>query len=870
MDMPSSSRVANTLAELGIPRRNHLLPFFWQHGDHHDRLEQQVARIADSGAGAFCVESRPHRDFCGDSWWADMDVILDAAQRRHLEVWLLDDNHFPTGNANGEIARSHPDLRAWRLVERHVDVMGPARDLTLLVEPDTPDTRLLAVWAYPRRDHAETLEDAPIELTAHVRGEFLTWDVPAGCHRVFFLSLTHAGALHGQSHYIDMLRDESVDVLLSAVYEPHFQHYGHLFGKTFRGFFSDEPCLGNSWGGRFMSTDYGMYNRRPGQPGLALPWSESFVTELGRQFGESVWTSRLPGLWYPLGEATRTIRANYMELVSCGYRDHFVRRVGDWCRAHGVEYIGHVIEDQNAHARLGHGTAHYFRAEDGQDMSGMDIVLHQVMPGLGAHIHSAICFGGTVDPDFFQCTLPKMCASAAHLDPRTHGRAMCEVFGAFGWAEGAPFMKWLMDFLLVRGVNEFVPHAFSPAFPDGDCPPHFGAEGHDPQFGAFTALMQYSNTVASLLAGDGCTHLATAALLYHAEAEWLALDDSEYLLTQLPARQLMQAHIDFDIVPVDAVCAGQAENHRLRLAHETFDCLVIPGARHLPERLLAKLAELRAAGVPVLIVDMAPDGWQPNVTLQNLGHELRQRGLFDVELVGDAADIRHLHLRRGGLDIVYLVNESTTADVRFVFRSALRGPYLYLDAARDRVLGGETACGDIPLDLCAGESCALVFGMERQPDCPPRHQAGTSVTVAPLLEVALASHENLSDFQPLCQTAEPLNITGPACRPDFSGHIRYRFSLDLTDEQAHGCELDLGEVGQAAALSINGTSLGWRFGRPFAFDLTGVAQAGHNDIEVLVANTLGNAIRDPFSRFMPLPRSGMMGPLRLTTPELTR
>ena len=170
MDMPSSSRVANTLAELGIPRRNHLLPFFWQHGDHHDRLEQQVARIADSGAGAFCVESRPHRDFCGDSWWADMDVILDAAQRRHLEVWLLDDNHFPTGNANGEIARSHPDLRAWRLVERHVDVMGPARDLTLLVEPDTPDTRLLAVWAYPRRDHAETLEDAPIELTAHVRG----------------------------------------------------------------------------------------------------------------------------------------------------------------------------------------------------------------------------------------------------------------------------------------------------------------------------------------------------------------------------------------------------------------------------------------------------------------------------------------------------------------------------------------------------------------------------------------------------------------------------------------------------------------------------------------------------------------------------
>ena len=62
---------------------NHLLPFFWQHGDHHDRLVEQVARISASGCRALCVESRPHKDFCAETWWRDMDVILAECEAKH-------------------------------------------------------------------------------------------------------------------------------------------------------------------------------------------------------------------------------------------------------------------------------------------------------------------------------------------------------------------------------------------------------------------------------------------------------------------------------------------------------------------------------------------------------------------------------------------------------------------------------------------------------------------------------------------------------------------------------------------------------------------------------------------------------------------
>ena len=108
---------------------NHLLPFYWQHGDHYEKIPEQVARIAASGCRAFCVESRPHRDFCGETWWRDMDLILAEAAKRDMKVWILDDNHFPTGNANGLLKEKYPELRKWHLTERHVDVIGPMKDV---------------------------------------------------------------------------------------------------------------------------------------------------------------------------------------------------------------------------------------------------------------------------------------------------------------------------------------------------------------------------------------------------------------------------------------------------------------------------------------------------------------------------------------------------------------------------------------------------------------------------------------------------------------------------------------------------------------------------------------------------------------------
>ena len=63
---------------------NYLYPFYWQHGNHTEKIPDQIQSIYDSGCRAFCVESRPHPEFCGEGWWRDMDIILSEAKKRDM------------------------------------------------------------------------------------------------------------------------------------------------------------------------------------------------------------------------------------------------------------------------------------------------------------------------------------------------------------------------------------------------------------------------------------------------------------------------------------------------------------------------------------------------------------------------------------------------------------------------------------------------------------------------------------------------------------------------------------------------------------------------------------------------------------------
>ena len=848
---------------------NYILPFYWQLGNHRDKLREQIAEIASCGVGALCVESRPHKEFAKDDWWADMDIILDECEKRGMKVWILDDDHFPTGHANGMIKEKYPERRRWAMVEEHLDVVGPMSDASILLRrKEDADNILIGAYMYAREEFEETLSGEPVDVSSGIRGDYLYLDIPEGVHRVFTIWKSRSGI--GNAEYVDMLSDESTDVMIEAVYEPHYQRYAKYFGNTLAGFFSDEPNFGNVFSGDHTN-DFGFYIKTVGLPALALPWHEDVLKMMEKELGYNP-KPYLASLWFPMENFAPKVRLAYMNAVTKLWRERFSFKLGNWCRAHGVLYIGHIIEDQNSHARLGHSGGHYFRSLEGQDMGGVDIVLHQVIPGMESVDHTASSAGNECNGIFYNYVLAKLAASLGELDPQMKGRAMCEVFGAYGWAESVSVMKWLTDFLLVRGVNHFVPHAFSPVYPNPDCPPHFGAEGHDPQFDGFRHLMRALNKETHLLFGG--THIADAAILYHAEAEWMNCDfinhRNRYMLTEAPAKVLYDDQLDFDIVPIDYLEKATVENERMVINGVSFGCLIVPYAALLPDAFYTQARRLADEGLRVWFVDKKPDDCPKDlicdvVPLDRLNSEMRAEGLYDISLTGDHELLRVFHTKRGKTDVFMFFNESVAKRTDTVVSTGISGKYASLDLLGDNSFAGESGNGDIRIVLEPGESRIVVFDPELESELQSETKWHEIKTLDGEYGISLAESDNLDDFRSYKRTSKLKNITAPDEMPDFSGKMKYETTFSVTGSRR--LRLDLGRVGETARVYVNGKLVGDRVTAPYSYDITDYVREGENELVVIVSNTLANRVKDHFSTYMQIPPSGLLGPVKLLTAE---
>ena len=864
---------------------NYLLPFLWQRGEDETVIREEMARVFESGIRAVCVEARPHPDFAGPRWWRDMDIIMDEARSRGMRVWLLDDDHFPTGHAAGKMKDAPSELRRSFLRESHLDVIGPRNKASFLVRPFLIDiskpggegAKLVAVIAARRDAEHQQLTGEMLDLTGCIQGDYLYWDVPEGCWRVFYVVSSPNGGSEREQDYINPIVAASTQVLIDAVYEPHYRRYQEDFGRTFAGFFSDEPAFYND-----NLHTFG-YHSGLGQPGVTLPWRADMLELLSAGSGLE-YRLYLPLLWHDGGEMTRIVRYTYMDVVSRLYADNFTKPLGDWCRAHHVEYIGHVIEDNGAHTHLGPGTAHYFRALWDQDMAGLDIVLWQLAPGMDAGYFTNAT--GEGDGEFYHYGLAKMGASLSHIDPKKQGRTMCELFGAYGWAEGLRLMKWMTDHLLVRGVNYFVPHAFSQAeFPDPDCPPHLYARGRNPQYRYYHALNQYTNRVSHLLSGG--QHIAPVAILYHAEAEW----SGAAMPFQQPGRVLMQRQIDYDVLPADALLqSAQVTGGVLGGMGETYAALVVPESQALPEKVIARLVEFAENGLPVLFINRLPEkasdqaasgavarlANQPGVRvlpLCDLAGYVHDQGWGEIETENSAPYLRSFHSRHAAMDVFMFVNEHPHQQVETRVSIPGRFPAVGYDALQNRVVKLHASETDgrisFPLRLSPSESILVITGEAVRGleagavDLP----GAAAARAAHMMELtgpwAVSTADSLSypTFTPWRDLPELADLSMPGSLPAFSGTFRYETGFAWPGP-AGSAWLDLGEVYETAEVWLNGQRYGLRLCPPYLFELPEL-RPGENRLVIEVTNTLVKEQQDFLSRFTVQDPSGMLGPVRL-------
>lgn len=848
---------------------NYIYPFLWMHGEDHGILKDELERIRESNIKAVCVEARPHPDFGGKQWWSDMDLVMDFARKNDMKVWLLDDDRFPTGHANKAFTGKTNDLSNEFLTSWSTDVAGPIKNSAMIVEPVLKSDSKLIGAAACRRVSGDTAEldlNSCIDLTGKIKNGWLRFDVPEGLWRILLFFTTHQG--DGKLDYFNILNSQSVRVLIDRVFEPHFEHYGEDFGKTFTGFFSDEQEFANLPGYDFQA--------RLGKSMKFIPWSGELYARLQNRWGEKL-AANLPALWYDAMEQTAHIRYEYMDEVTKQLKHAFSDQIGDWCTAHNVIHVGHIIEDDNSHGRLGCSTGHYFRSLSGMGMAGIDVVLLQIMPGMNQTIHQWVA--SDRDGEFFHYGLGKMGSSLAHIDSRKKGNAMCEIFGAFGWQEGISLMKWLADHMLSRGINHFVPHAFSPgSFPDSDCPPHFYARGNHPQFKYFGKLMEYMNRAAHLFT-EG-SYLAQIAVLYHGEAEWAG----KAMLFQKPVRVFLENQLECDVIPADVFDEKNPYHMtfdgRICIEKQKYEALVIPYSEYLPEQTAKAVHFLVEKGFPVFFAGGYPEGICENLSgekeliqslksaetaeLKDLAMSVAGRINVRARMKGAYPDLRIYTYRNNYGVAVYCFNESTTlpvdSELLINLEEDIKGVVRY-DAWNN--LRYSLPCEreenrrTVPLQLECGEAAILLFQNESEalPVYTPWPKTG--VELSGEWTVSYRDMKGYPDYRVLARCmagGEFPDLTDWAVERKFCGMLRYETVIPSDGEQT--ASLRLRDPADAVQIYVNGASLGLLAGTPYCREIPLVK--GDNVLIIELASTPVWSVGDDWSSLTVLPPLGLM------------
>ena len=880
---------------------NYILPFFWQRGEDESTLREYMAAINNANIGAVCVESRPHPDFCGEKWWHDMDIILDEAKKRDMKVWILDDSHFPTGFANGAMANEplskarrsvccakyelkagetlmlsadeikHPNERVASENELQFAEMTRTK-LEFKNQADFDDDELVSF--------AAILSDgSTVDLAAHIKeNEGLTYVAP--CDGVAYkLNITRNRGAHPD--YINMIDESSVRVLIDAVYEKHYDHYRDLFGSIIEGFFSDEPELGN---GHL----YDLHNEMGIGFDMDYPWSEELGANLKAELGEDFATI-LPLIWETKGDEEQRAKAKltYMNVLTRLVEKNFSYQLGDWCRAHGVKYIGHIIEDNGQHCRTGSTLGHYFRALKGQDWAGIDDIGGQVYPQGENDTFDRGVFQ-IRDGGFYHYLLGKLPSSLAALDDKKAGNAMCEIFGAYGWEEGLRLEKYLADHFMVRGVNHFVPHAFSAApFPDPDCPPHFYAHGHNPEYQAFGELMKYMNRTCELISGG--RHIAPVAVMYHGESEWAG----GYMPDENVTRALMEKQIDCDIVPQDVFEEREAyhtviSKGKLRVNTQEYSAVIIPYSQFISESFAKGIVELLKEGVRVYFVGDKPEKVLCDnvalsdfeaakvVALENVAKEVAD--LADVTIDSSDSYIRYYHYVKDGTDLYMLVNEGTET---YKGAFTVTGKYAKVsdkklfcyDAWNNSIYATALENGKGNITLVPG-SARIIIVPKNVEDEKLLLNAVTSEAIVPTnantvgmvqpWKRSIAKSVDYPDFKAETEVSLPDDYS--KLEREFSGWFKYEnsFVADKTGKYY----LEVTDAVEVLTLYINDKKVGTGIYPPFVFDISDYVTAGNNNIRIEVATTLERellGVPDMFGRPKPEPKygSGITGKVNL-------
>ena len=392
----------------------------------------------------------------------------------------------------------------------------------------------------------------------------------------------------------DLLNPESVATFIRLTHQKYYDALSEYFGDTVIAIFTDEPCLLG----------------RGSFPGL-IPWTTDFLDDF-KALGYD--ESHLPALFVHEDGDEARVYDDYQRLIFERMNRTYYGQIAAWCEGHGVLLSGHPESSSDIHLLSHFG------------IPCQDIVWRYIYPGDPTNVRGVHSTMGKCASD-----------SARHRGKRRNGN---ECFGVCGhkddpYAFDRSDMKWYLDWLFARGCNLVIPHAFYYSLRDArkdERPPEVGM--HSVFWGEYKEISDYIKRCCCL--NTDCVNITDIAVLC-AERE----------LPDEAVRVLYEHQVEFNYLERDLLSRVALKDGVAEIADQAY-CVIIVDRDYDP-KTTAFLERFSASGGTVI------DFRSYAAESDYLAAVCREsRTLLDIEA---SEHLRMTHLRKYGVDIVFLSNE---------------------------------------------------------------------------------------------------------------------------------------------------------------------------------------------------------------------
>ncbi|MGQ9503884.1 MAG: glycosyl hydrolase [Thermogutta sp.] len=267
-----------------------------------DQIVSTLHDLAGQDVKQVFVHPRPGliTPYLSDEWFRLWKLALRTAETLDMNVWIYDENSYPSGFAGGWVPEVMPES------------IGRGLVLKEAAKPDEIPVAAVAVY--------RVADDGFQNITKHFRsGE----TIEPG--RFLYAEIVRArpSPWHGGRAYVDLIYPGVTEKFLEITLDAYQREVGKWFGSRVPGSFTDEP--------RLLTAG-------------ELTWTDDLADCFRQECGYDL-LDHLPSLLRPIGDWKR-VRHDYYRLLLKLFIERWAKPYFEWCEKHGIEFTGHYWEHE--------------------------------------------------------------------------------------------------------------------------------------------------------------------------------------------------------------------------------------------------------------------------------------------------------------------------------------------------------------------------------------------------------------------------------------------------------------------------------------------------------------------------------------------